>query len=46
MDRLAREFDQLNSSDAGLLIGKRFGVTALLAVRDWNYQVFAPLLKK
>lgn len=46
MDRLAREFDQLNNADAGLPIGKRFGVTAVLAVRDWNYQVFAHLLKK
>ncbi|MCP4430052.1 MAG: helix-turn-helix transcriptional regulator [Gammaproteobacteria bacterium] len=46
MDRLAREFDQLNNTDAGLPIGKRFGVTAVLAVRDWHYQAFAHLIKK
>lgn len=46
MDRLAREFDQLNNADAGLPIGKRFGVTAVMAVRDWQYQAFSHLIKK
>lgn len=46
MDRLAREFDQLNNADAGLAIGKRFGVTAVMAVRDWHYQAFAHLIRK
>jgi len=46
MDRLAREFDQLNNADAGLAIGKRFGVTAVLAIRDWHYEAFAHLIKK
>lgn len=45
MDRLAREFDQLNNADAGLPIGKRFGVTAVMAVRDWHYQAFSHLIK-
>ncbi|MCP4430467.1 MAG: XRE family transcriptional regulator, partial [Gammaproteobacteria bacterium] len=38
--------DQLNNTDAGLPIGKRFGVTAVLAVRDWHYQAFEHLIKK
>ncbi len=46
MDRLAREFDQLNNADAGLPIGKRFGVTAVMAIRDWHYQAFEHLIKK
>ena len=46
MDRLAREFDQLNNADAGLPIGKRFGVTAIFALRDWHYQAFAHLTKQ
>lgn len=46
MDRLAREFDQLNNADAGMTIDKRFGVTAVMAVRDWQYEAFAHLIKK
>ena len=46
MDRLARDFDQLNNADAGLKIDKRFGVTAVMAVRDWQYEAFAHLNKK
>ena len=45
MDRLAREFDQLNNADAGLTIENRFGVTAVIALRDWQYEAFAHLLK-
>ncbi len=45
MDRLAREFDQLNNADAGLPIDQRFGVTAVLAIRNWHYEAFSHLLK-
>ena len=46
MDRLAREFDQLNNADAGLTIDKRSGVTVVMAIRDWQYEAFAHLIKK
>lgn len=46
LDRLAREFDQLNNADAGLPIGKRFGVTVVLALRDWHYEAFEHLIRK
>ncbi len=43
MDKLAREFDQLNNTDAGLPLGKRFGNTVVLAMRDWHYDIFKSL---
>ncbi|TQV75992.1 XRE family transcriptional regulator [Exilibacterium tricleocarpae] len=43
MDRLAREFDRLNDTDAGLALGKRHGTTVVLAMRDWQYDIFKPL---
>ncbi len=43
MERLAREFDQLNSEDAGLPLAEKHGCTVLLALRDWHYQTFAHL---
>ncbi|MDJ0877808.1 MAG: helix-turn-helix transcriptional regulator [Halieaceae bacterium] len=46
MERLAREFDQLNSEDAGLPLGKKHGCTVLLALRDWHYQTFAHLRRE
>lgn len=43
MERLAREFDQLNREDSGLPFPDRHGYTAVLALRDWRYAGFAPL---
>ena len=43
MDRLAREFDQLNNTDAGLALDKRHGATVVLALRDWHYDIFKSL---
>lgn len=37
---LAREFDELNTADAGLSFGERRGTTAVLALRPWNYGLF------
>ncbi|MBN7796600.1 helix-turn-helix domain-containing protein [Parahaliea mediterranea] len=43
LERLAREFDQLNREDGGLPFPDRHGYTAVLALRDWRYAGFAPL---
>lgn len=43
MQRLAREFDQLNREDSGLPFPDRHGYTAILALRDWRYAGFASL---
>jgi len=45
MERLAREFDQLNQEDASLAMDEKHGATVLLALRDWNYQGFEPYRK-
>jgi hypothetical protein len=44
MERLAREFDVLNQEDSGIPLDQRSGYTALLALRDWNYNLFKPYL--
>ncbi len=41
LERVAREFDQLNAEDAGLPLESKDGCTVLLALRDWHYQSFA-----
>lgn len=46
LDKLAREFDQLNNADAGLPVHKRQGVTLVMAMRDWHYDIFEPYRKK
>lgn len=43
MERLAREFDQLNREDSGLPFPDRHGYTAVIALRDWRYAGFASL---
>lgn len=43
LERLVREFNELNNDDAGLPLDKRFGTTAVLAVREWQYGLFAHL---
>ncbi|MFV0477518.1 MAG: XRE family transcriptional regulator [Parahaliea sp.] len=46
MQRLAREFDQLNREDSSLDFNQRRGYTAVLALRDWRYEGFAALRNK
>ena len=41
LQRLAREFNDLNNDDAGLPLDDRQGVTMVLALRHWHYGVFA-----
>jgi DNA-binding Xre family transcriptional regulator len=40
LERLAREFDELTKDDSSMPLGKRFGYTSVLAVRDWGFSVF------
>ncbi len=42
LERLARDFDQLNREDASMPFPRRHGYTAVLALRDWRYAGFAP----
>lgn len=44
--KLAREFDDINNDDAALPLEKRNGVTVVMAVRNWRYGLFEPLLRK
>ena len=46
LERLAREFDDLNHADSTLPLATRRGYTAILAVRPWNFGVFAPLVRE
>ena len=43
MERLAREFDELNDQDAGLPLDQRQGVTMVIAMSDWRFGLFADL---
>ncbi|MES2822210.1 MAG: helix-turn-helix transcriptional regulator [Pseudomonadota bacterium] len=43
--KLAREFDDLNNDDAALPLHQRNGVTVVMAVRNWRYGLFKPLLR-
>jgi len=43
MERLAREFDELNDEDASLPLEQRFGVTVVMAISDWRFGMFADL---
>ncbi len=42
MERLARDFDQINREDASMPFSLRHGYTAVIALRDWRYTGFAP----
>lgn len=46
LKKLAREFDDINNDDVALPISERNGVTVVMAVRNWRYGLFAPLLRK
>lgn len=43
IDRLAREFDELARRDASLPLSERHGCGAVLAVRPWEFSMFASL---
>ena len=46
LKRLAAEFAELNRQDSALPLTQRTGVSVVLAMRDWRYGLFKPLLKK
>ena len=46
LERLAREFDEMTKEDCPLPLGDRNGYTAVLAVRNWHYNMFKHLRKK
>jgi hypothetical protein len=46
LKKLAREFDDINNDDAALPIDQRNGVTVVMAVRNWRYGLFEPLLRE
>ena len=46
LKKLAREFDDINNDDAALPLENRNGVTVVMAVRNWRYGLFEPLLRK
>ncbi|MBT8040592.1 MAG: helix-turn-helix transcriptional regulator [Gammaproteobacteria bacterium] len=43
--RLASEFDSLNNDDAALDLDQRQGATLVLALRDWRYGLFRPIIR-
>lgn len=45
LKKLAREFDGINNDDAALPLEKRNGVTVVMAVRNWRYGLFKPLIR-
>jgi len=44
--RLASEFNELNRQEAALPLAQRNGVSIVLAMRDWRFGLFKPLLKE
>jgi transcriptional regulator with XRE-family HTH domain len=46
IDRLAREFDELARRDAALPLAERSACGAVLAIRPWDFSLFAALRRK
>ncbi len=45
LQKLAREFDELNHDDIAFPLEKRKGITVVLAMRNWRYGSFKHLLR-
>jgi DNA-binding Xre family transcriptional regulator len=45
MQKLAREFNELMQQDIAVPMGKKFGNTLVLAIRDWNFNAFQGRMK-
>lgn len=45
MEKLVKEFNDLNDSDAGLAIDDRHGTTVVMAIRQWEYGLFEHIRK-
>lgn len=46
MERLAREFDELNDEDAELSLDERHGVTMVIALSDWRFGLLSGLKRQ
>lgn len=46
LERLAREFDELNNDDAGLPVGEKQWNSVVLAIRQWEIGPFGPFRKR
>lgn len=46
LERLAREFDELNNDDAGLPVGEKRWNSVVLAIRQWEVGPFDALVRK
>jgi DNA-binding Xre family transcriptional regulator len=40
MEKLVKEFNDLNDSDAGLSLDHRYGTSVVMAIRQWEYGLF------
>ncbi len=45
MEKLIKEFSELNDTDAGLSLDERNGTTVVIALRQWQYGLFEHLRK-
>lgn len=45
MQRLAKEFDELNQEDANLPFDERQGVTTVIAMRGWKYGLYSQMVR-
>jgi DNA-binding Xre family transcriptional regulator len=45
MEKLVKEFNDLNDSDAGLPIKERYGTSVVMAIRQWEYGLFEHMRK-
>lgn len=45
LKRIAREFEAMNAEDTSLPLAQRKGFTLVLALRNWRYGLFSPLLR-
>ena len=45
MEKLVKEFNELNDTDAGLSLDERNGTTVVMAIRQWEYGLFEHLRK-
>jgi transcriptional regulator with XRE-family HTH domain len=43
MEKLIKEFNELNDSDANLSLDERTGTTVVMAIRQWQYGLFEPM---
>ncbi len=45
LEKLVKEFNELNDADSGLSLDERFGTTVVMAMRHWEYGLFEHLRK-